>query len=180
SITESCSTFTVAAGSIKQMPMPYSVYAYATFLRGLIVFLHHSVVFIAMALIFHVHVTLNTLLIFPALVALCFTVSWVSILFGVFAARFRDIQQVVTSLLAVSMFVTPIFWKPSQLGASFKAKLIMGVNPLAHYVAIMRAPLLGQSPGLFNWEFVIVFSILGWMFSMYILGRYYKHIAFWL
>ena len=40
---------------------------------------------------------------------------WITVLLGALCARYRDIQQLVSTLLQISMFLTPIFWSPDQL-----------------------------------------------------------------
>jgi len=40
---------------------------------------------------------------------------WVALLLGMACVRFRDVQQLVTTVLQISLFVTPIFWPPRAL-----------------------------------------------------------------
>jgi lipopolysaccharide transport system permease protein len=180
SIMESCGTFLDLSGLIKQVSLPYSVYANTVVVRNVIVLLHHLLVYVVIALIFQVPINLNTLCIIPALLILCLTGSWVSILLGLVVARFRDIKQLITSFLQIAMFVTPIFWMPDQLGVSSLAKFIIAANPLYHFVAIARAPLLGQAPSLINWVASLCFCLIGWAITMRLLGKYYRHLVFWL
>ena len=65
-------------------------------------------------------------------------------LLGAACARFRDIQQLVGTLLQISLFLTPIFWSPDQL--SGRTALLAALNPMYHLIAIIREPLLGQAP----------------------------------
>src|SRR3990167_9848589 len=162
-ITESCGTFVDAGGLIKQIPLPYAIYSNVVVARNFFVLLHHSAIFIVIMLIFHVPVNSNTLLLIPALMILCLTGSWVSVLLGLLSLRYRDIRPIIVSFLQVSMFITPIFWSPSQLGNGFGAKLMVGLNPLYHFVEIARAPLLGQQPALIDWVAAIIFCVLGWL-----------------
>lgn len=180
SIIEACGTFLDMSVLIKQLPLPYSVYANTVVARNVIILLHHLIVYLAIILIFRVPLNLNTLLFFPAMLILCLTISWVSVLFGLFSARYRDIKQVISSFLQIALFVTPVLWMPSQLGSSWQAKLFIMLNPLSHLVAIARAPLLGQQPTLSNWGASIGICIVGWLFTMKILSKYYRHLVFWL
>lgn len=180
SITEACGTFFDMRGLIKQIPLPYSVYAFTVVTRNVIILCHHLVVYVIIVLIFGVPINFNTVLFVPAMLLLCLTSSWVSILLGLLAVRFRDVKQVVTNFLQIAMFVTPIFWMPAQLGSSWQAKLLVTANPLYHFVALARAPLLGQPPILMNWVAGIGVCILGWVFTMKLLGKYHRHLVFWL
>lgn len=140
-ITEGCSVFISAEALIKSMPFSYTVLACAVVWRNLIVFFHHLAIFVGVMVYAGVPVTLNTMLILPGLCLVSFNGIWVAILLGLMCSRFRDIQQIVASVLQISMFVTPIFWEPKQLGDRFAR--FVDFNPLYHYVDIVRSPLLG-------------------------------------
>jgi len=178
--SEACGTFVDASGLIKQTSLSYSVYANNVVTRNVIVMFHHLSVYLIVMLVFRVPVNLNTLLFIPGMIILCLTSSWICVLFGLFASRFRDIKQVVSSLLQVSMFVTPIFWEPSQLGSGRKAQLLISANPLHHFIQIARAPLLGQAPVMIDWMMSIAICAVGWLMTIIILGKYRKHLVFWL
>lgn len=177
--TDACNTFVDASGLIKQTSLPFTVYANNVVARNLLVLLHHLPVFIIIMFIFSVPIGINTLKFIPGLLIICLTSTWLCILLGMFTSRFRDIKQIVTSLLQISMFITPIFWEPSQLGDS-KARLLVTMNPLYHFIQIARAPLLNQAPSINNWLITIIICILGWLFTLLMLGKNRKHIVFWL
>ncbi|OGV29519.1 MAG: hypothetical protein A3E88_00285 [Legionellales bacterium RIFCSPHIGHO2_12_FULL_35_11] len=179
-ITESSGTFLDVAGILKQVSLPYSVYSNTVVLRNFLILLHHFFVYVVIVGIFKVPININTILIVPAMMILCFTASWISILIGLLVTRFRDIKQIVTSFLQISLFVTPIFWMPSQMNLSWKTRLIVDINPLFHFVSIVRAPLLGQPPSSLSWMVAIGVSIIGWIITMKVLSRYYRHLVFWL
>lgn len=179
SITEACGTFINMRPLIKQLPLPYSIYANNVVASNMIILMHHMIVYFAVMVIYQVPLNLNTLLFFPAILILCFTFSWVSILFGLWSARFQDIKQIVVSFLQIALFVTPILWMPSQLGDSWQSQLC-NLNPLAHWIAIARAPLLGEQPTLTNWLVSITICIIGWLYTMKVLNKYYRHLVFWL
>lgn len=179
-ITEGCGTFIDVSSFIKQINLPCPVYANSVVIRNFLTLLHHLVVYVAIMIIFRVPVNANTFLLIPGILILALTSSWFCILFGFLTARFRDIKQIVASFLQISIFVTPIFWRPSQFGETFYAKLIVAVNPLYHFIEIARAPLLGQQPAQLDWVFSIVFCMVGWLFTMNVLGKYYRNLVFWL
>lgn len=179
-ITDGCQTFTANDGLIKQVVWPYSMYACLIVARSFLVFLHQIIVFVVIATVFQVKINLNTLLAIPGLLLLFLSGNWIAILLGFLCARYRDMQQVIVSLLQVSMFVTPIFWPQTQLGHSFKAYILMNGNPLYHYITIVRQPLLGEAPSLLSWWVVIVITLLGWLFTLFVMARKQRKLIFWL
>ena len=179
-ITESCTTFTSVEGLIKQVALPYTTFAWLVVARNFLIFLHQVVIYLCIALIFHISFTLNTLLSIPGFILIFISASWLAILLGLLCARFRDSQQVISSLLQISMFVTPIFWPMSQLGSGFKSYILINGNPLYHYVSVIRQPLLGLAPSMITWVFVISMTVLGWVFTMLIMSKKNKQLIFWL
>lgn len=179
-ITDGCSTFTSAEGLLKQINLPYSSFAWLIVARNFLVFLHQIVIFLGIALIFHVSINRYTLLMIPGFLLLFITGSWLTILLGMFCARYRDLQQVVSSLLQISMFVTPIFWPESQLGQGIKSYVLINGNPLYHYVSVIRQPLLGLAPSYLSWIVVSFSTILGLTLTLMLMSKKYRQIVFWL
>jgi ABC-type polysaccharide/polyol phosphate export permease len=114
----------------------------------------------------------------PGLLILCVNGLWIALVLAILCARFRDIQQIIATLLQVAMFVTPIFWSPSQL--SGRARVLVDYNILYHFVEIVRDPLMGTAPSLWSWGMVICATVLGWMLAFYLLARFRRRIAYWL
>ena len=110
--------------------------------------------------------------IIPGLALICLNGIWIATLLGMVGARYRDMQQLIISFLQILMFVTPIFWSPSQLSGRASA-LLVDLNPLAHYIEIVRAPLLGTSASFLNWEVVILGTLVGWALTLFVYGRFW-------
>ena len=177
-ITEGCSSFIAAEGLIKSMSFSYTLLTCAVVWRNFIVFLHNFVIYVGVMLYAGVAVTTNTMLILPGLFLISINGIWVCILLGMMCSRFRDIQQIVSSILQVSMFVTPIFWAPEQLGARFSK--FVDFNPLYHYVDIIRSPLLGRAPAMLSWEMVVAGTLVGWALTLFVYSRFRRRLPYWL
>ena len=177
-ITEGCSSFISAEGLIKSLPFSYTVLTCTVVWRNLIVFLHHLVIYVGVMLYAGIAVTPNTLLVLPGLFLVLVNGIWVSTLLGMICSRYRDIQQIVGSVLQISMFVTPIFWRPEQLGGRF-AKFV-DFNPLYHYVDIVRSPLLGRAPAMWSWEVVVAGTFIGWAVTLILFSRFRRRLPYWL
>lgn len=177
-ITESCSIFTSAEPTLKQTRLPLMMFAFIVVWRNMIVFGHHIVVYFAVVMIFPVPFNWNTLLVVPGLFLLWFNAIWIAMLIGAVAARYRDVQPLLTSMLQILIFVTPIFWPPDQLGR--KAMYIVDPNPLYHFIIIVRAPLLGTAPDPLSWYFVLVVTVVGWTVTLLLFGRIRRRLPYWL
>jgi lipopolysaccharide transport system permease protein len=177
-IMESCTTFTSSESYIKQVSLPYTNYACLIVWRNIIVFMHHLVILAIVLWYAGASITFNTLLVLPALGIFFITGTWIAVFLGMICSRFRDIQQIVTSLLQLAMFVTPILWTPEQLGA--RGVLVSAINPLYHFITIIRLPLIGQAPSLINWVVSIGVAILGSVLTFWMFSKNYKKLIFWL
>ena len=177
-ISEGCVVFIGNEGLIKQLKFSYMMLVCAVVWRNVLVFVHNLIILCLIALTGSVPVNANTLLIFPALALTFVTGTWVVLMMGLVCARFRDMTQVVASLLQLSMLVTPIFWKPDQLDAA--AHHLVDFNILHHYVDLLRAPLMGRAPSALTWILVTLCSVAGWIASLALFLRFRRRLVYWL
>ena len=177
-IMESCGAFVAAAPTLQQIRLPYSLFIYVVLWRNLVVFGHHLAVYVVIAVIFSVPVNANTLLLPVGLFFLCANGVWVGLLVGALTTRFRDVQQLLASLLQILLFVTPVFWPPDLLAR--RGVLLVDLNPFYHFVAIMREPLLGKAPAALNWYVVAAVTVSGWALIVLVFGRVRDRLPYWL
>lgn len=177
-ITESCTAFTSSETFIKQVSLPFFTYACLIAWRNIIIFFHHLVILALVMVYAKGSINLNTLLIIPGMMIIFFTGSWVAVFLGMACARFRDIHQIIISLLQLAMFVTPIMWRPEQIGA--KGILVSSINPIYHFICLIRLPLLGQAPSPLNWTVALSVSFFGAVITIMLLAKNYRKIVFWL
>jgi ABC-type polysaccharide/polyol phosphate export permease len=118
------------------------------------------------------------LLVIPGIILLAVNGVWISLLLGLATARFRDIQQLIMSILQVSMFVTPIFWTPDQLHG--RARILVDYNLLYQYIEIVRGPMMGVSPDVWSWFMVGIATALGWLSVFCLYAHFRRRIPFWL
>ena len=160
------------------MRQPYSLFVCALVCRNILVFFHHLLIYVVVVLLFSVDLNFNTLLAVPGLFLISLNAIWVAFLLGSMCARYRDIQPLITNVLQILMFVTPIFYPASALGP--KGQLMANVNPFFHFVEIVRTPLLGQAPSALTWTFVLSFTVLGWLATLLFMSKYRRRICYWL
>ncbi|MDR4493601.1 MAG: ABC transporter permease [Nitrospirales bacterium] len=177
-LIEGCAVFFSAEGLIKQLRFPYSMLVWSVVWRNVIVFFHNLIIFLLVGLYAGVPVNAATLLVFPGLVLLILNSLWMVVVLGLVCSRFRDIQQVMSSILQLAMFVTPIFWTADQLGKRFIS--FIEYNFLFHVVDIVRSPLLGKSPALWSWLYVGGVTLVGWIVAVVIFSRFRRRISYWI
>ena len=170
-ITEGCDTFVFASGMLSQTSLPMFVFVWRTVLRNLINLAHHLVIVIAVLVIFGYWRRMNPAAGLVGLVFLVVNAGWISMLAGIAAARFRDIPQVVTSVMQFAAFVTPVFWPSDRLTGS--RRIVLDLNPFYHMLEAVRAPLLGKPIEPHTYAYLALMAVLGWAltFSVFSVTR---------
>jgi ABC-type polysaccharide/polyol phosphate export permease len=175
-VTDGCSAFIGTEAFIKQIRIPVWLHVIRLVWRNLIIFGHNFVIFIAVALILQVWPQPVAWLALPAMLLLLINSLWVAMVLGLVCARFRDVPQIVNSILQLGFLVTPIIWKPEIL--THRVALIHW-NPIHHFIDIVRRPLLGGAPEPLSWYVVLGITVAGWLFTFLLFRRYRWRVPYW-
>jgi len=178
-INEGCTGFIEAERMIKQLPIPLFVHILRVLWRNLLILAHNILILPLVLLVVGKGIGLEALLAILGLLLVALCLSWLAFLFAMLCARYRDLAQIVASVLQVAFYVTPIIWMPSvlldRMGATF-----LKFNPFYHLLDVIRAPLLGVVPSLTSWLVVLVVAIVGWGFTLLVFSRLRHRVAYWL
>jgi homopolymeric O-antigen transport system permease protein len=177
-ISEGCGTYTAGTTVITQLNFPYTVLNFSVVWRNIIVFCHNVLIVVIVVIALKIPITWQTLLLFPGIIIVAVNGAWMTILFGMVSARFRDVPPLVGNIIQILMFVTPIFWFSHQLGSA--AQPIIKYNVMFHLVEVMRAPMLGTAPSLLSYGVTIAGAIVGWLVTFDLYARFRRRIPFWL
>lgn len=175
-IIESCTVFVLADGYIKQLALPFSVYMYRLVWRNVVIFLHNLLVFVVVAITFGLVPDQRTLWLIPGLGLILYCGFWLGLVLGALSARFRDIPQIVSSLMQVVFFLTPIMWKAELLT---ERPVLVRENPFFHFVELVRAPLLGKPIGADTWVITVGCAAMGSLFAFLFYARVRRRISYW-
>ena len=176
-ITESSTVFIAAEGIIKQLPMSFGIHVLRMIWRNVIIFFHNMLVVFGVLLFFGIRPG-PSLLLFPLVVILVMANGyWVGILVGILGTRFRDIAQIIASVVQILFFLTPVMWTPASLTHKV---WIMEYNPLYHVLAIARNSLTGGAISYASYGVVFGMTFLGWILAFRFLVRYRSRIPYWL
>jgi lipopolysaccharide transport system permease protein len=178
-LLEAATTFSTAQMIILSVSAPYSLHIYRAVLRQVIIFGHNMLVFIGVMLVVGVPITPATLLFFPALILVCITLAWVNLLVALVGTRFRDLQPIISSVLQLIFFMTPLIWDRGLITGKAH-HLLVDANPFYHLIEIVRAPLLGKMPSLLTVAAVIAMAVGGWYVTYLLFARFRRRIPYWL
>jgi ABC-type polysaccharide/polyol phosphate export permease len=176
-ITEGCDTFVGAAGMLSQTSLPMFTFVWRTVFRSVINLAHHLVIVVGVLIYYGYWRHTNAPAALIGLVFLVINAGWMSMLAGIISARFRDIPQIVTSIMQFAMFVTPVMWPEKRLGAH---RLILDVNPFYHMLAGVRSPLIGETVAAHTYLFLAGMAVVGWGLTFSIFSNTRRRIVHYL
>ena len=178
-VMEGSTSFIDAQGMIRQLDLPLSLYPIRVLWRNVVICAHNVIILPLVFIVVGRGITLDILWLIPGFILFLWNMLWISLLLGTFCTRFRDMPQIVNSLMQVFFYVTPIIWMPNALNPR-SANLLVEPNPVYHLLQIVRSPILGQAPTSMNWIVSIGVALLGSLFALWFFGKYKKRIAYWL
>lgn len=181
SILEGADVFVSNEGLIKQLPTPLSVHVYRLVWRQMILFAHNIVIYVVIFAVFPQPLHWTALAAIPGLALIAVNAIWVSLLFGILSTRYRDIAPLLGSIVQLLFFMTPIIWTEKTLegtGNEGRAR-IAEINPLYHFLDIVRSPLLGTDQQLYHWVIVLAVTVVGWAAALLAMRNYRSRVAYW-
>lgn len=179
-ISDLTDAFIASEGLIKQIKLPYSIYIHRVIMRNFIIFFHNILVMIPIFIIFHSSLSINfkSLLLIPNLALIYFNAVTYGLILAMIGARYRDIPQIIKSLIQVIFFITPVIWNPAILPEKYHVLVVY--NPFYAFVQLIREPLTGNSPSLSVFTMMGVVSLIGILFSWALFVKYRARIVYWL
>ncbi|WP_288832184.1 ABC transporter permease [uncultured Corynebacterium sp.] len=182
-IKDGANVFIEDEGLIKQLPSALSVHVYRLVWRQLLFLTHNMVIWVILVLVFRIPLGWSVLWAIPALALLVLNGVWVTMLFGIIATRFRDVAPLLEALVQLLFYVTPIVWTTSTLkeqgGEVAQRARIAELNPLYHYLEIVRAPLIGKDVAAYHWGIVGVCTVVGLLLALLVMRQWRFRVPYW-
>jgi ABC-type polysaccharide/polyol phosphate export permease len=176
-VNEGCDTFVQAAGMLSQTSLPMLTFVWRTVFRNLINLGHHLVIVVAVLLYYGYWRHANVPLALVGVVLMLLNASWVSLLVGIASARFRDIPQIVVSVMQFAIFMTPVFWPTDRFKNHPE---VLNFNPFYHLLHAVRGPLLDQPVEPLTYIVLTSMAVVGWALTFAIFARTRRRIVHYL
>ena len=144
--------------------------------RNTIIFAHNLLIVIGIYLYFGIWPGWTGLLALPGFLLVMLNLFAIGIPLSIIGARFRDLSQITQNILQVVFFITPIFWFPRLLA---EGSWVIGANPVAYFMDLVRSPLLGRAPELISWTVSLSTLLVSSLVAAWIYKTKGDRIAFW-
>jgi len=176
-VSDACSAYIHSRSWILGTAIPYPVYVLQVTLRNWMVF---ALVMLVMAVSLAWKPSPWTpvaLMALPALLAYFVTSIWLCALLAPLCARYPDLHHAIQTGMRLLFFITPILWMPGSTGVLAE---LARLNPMTHYLAILRDPLLYNQAPLASWLVVLAINAAGLLFGALVYTSTRQKVAFWI
>ena len=177
-VTEACTVFTGAGMYLQQVPLPKSMFVHRMLVRNLVTFAHNMTIIPLLYLVFGIVPSWTILLAPIGLAIITLNGFWIGLLVGMLCARFRDMPQIIASLMQIAFFITPVMWRQDQLPP--EKAWVVDINPLANLLRLIRDPLMGRVPTPLAYAMGIALILVGFTVTLPFFVRYRARIVYWL
>jgi len=180
SLSECTTAFTSHASFIQDGRIRFTDYILRVIAKSLF-YLVLSIPVMAIALSFSPEFhAFGLVTLLPTLILVLANVAWMGALVAVLGARLPDVHELIGSILMFAFLFTPILWRANQAPSNTIQGFIARLNPLFHFVEIVRAPFLGEPIGHATWIYLAILTPVGWLFTGWIYRRYARYVPIWI
>lgn len=176
-INDGCSAFIQASGILSQTALPMFTFIWRTVLRNLIALAHHAVIIVGVLALYGYWRSADVVAALAGLVLVTLNIGWLALAAAIASARFRDVPQIVTSVMQFAMFLTPVFWLPDRFP---DRHAVLAFNPFHHMLQVVRAPLMGQNVDPLSYAVLIGMAVAGWAIAFSLFARTRRRIVHYL
>ncbi|WP_225780883.1 ABC transporter permease [Xenophilus sp. Marseille-Q4582] len=176
-VVDACNIFILSSNYLKQGHFPVAMFVWRSTARNTIQLAHQIVLYVPVAWWAGVPLSWNMLLFIPGMLLALVNAHALGLLLGMVSARFRDVAQIVISVMQFLMFLTPVFWMPENLPD--RAQYVLW-NPLAQLLDLLRAPLLGHAPSAGTWLGMLAWTAVNIVAAAYLFSKHRRRIVYWL
>ena len=169
-------TFTSAQGWIRSEPLPLSLYVFKSVTREIYNLVLTFIVVVIALVYLRFGVDHTVWYCVPAIVFWFLNAFSIKLLLGVVSARVRDISHLVKAIMTPMLFLTPIFWMPSQMPGLMR---YLWWNPFYHYIELFRSPIVDGAFPTQSWLYAIALFTLVTLTAFFCFARFRQRIVFW-
>tara|TARA_R110002072_G_scaffold86305_1_gene194826 strand:- start:421 stop:1272 length:852 start_codon:yes stop_codon:yes gene_type:complete len=175
-VTDSCTAFINSENWLLGIRLPMSVFIFESIARDCLVFFYSAIVAVAVLLIVRHPIDPVALMVVPAFAIYLVNAVFAHMLLGVACMRYRDLGQLVQTIMRVLFFLTPLIWTPEQVGGLSRW---LWWNPFTYFIDIFRAPVVDGIIPLHSWAVVGVMTLVLGIVSFSVFALFRRRLAFW-
>ena len=176
-VLEGTTVFQRHAGTILSIKVPIFLISLQQLFRSLINLAHSWVVVAIVLAVLPGKLGLVSLLFIPGLVLISLTMLPLIHVMGFLCTRYRDLETLITSVMPILFFLSPVIYQTRQLG---DVAFVMALNPFTHWIHLVRDPLLGQVPDLLTYAAALAMLVASWLMALWLTTGPGRRLPYWL
>ena len=178
-LLEASSTLVQNASTLTSIKIPPIFFTIRVIFKGLINFLHALLLLPAL---FYFNSGPILFDIFPFLLGttlFLINLTWMVYLISILGARFRDTEPILSAILPLLFFISPILFHKNAFASSTKAQFLINFNPLSNMINIARSPLIGQDILYEQYLYSCLMALIGYTIVYIVHQNHKNNIPFW-
>ncbi|CAN0653706.1 ABC transporter permease [Nitratireductor aquimarinus] len=175
-ITMSVTLFTREESFIKGTTLPLTVYVMRLFGQSVVRAAYAAAGCLAILFLSGVYPSVYWLASIAGLFLILITTPAAILLFAFSGAYFPDSQFIVSNLMRIGMFLTPVFW--TYQGSGGLRHLFYYWNPFTYFLEIVRMPIVSDVVPFHAFAVCLSISLLLWGTALTLLGKLRQQVVF--
>lgn len=170
-VVSGCSVFLSNRSFLLQLKLPKTAFVHALMVRLLFILILQIATALAIALFFGWRPTVMALEALPGLLLYILSGYGVVLMLGCITTRYQDIAELTNSFIRIAFFFTPVIWLASRRAELYTGQplpegefsvmaFLFNWNPFAHYIEVVRGPLMGVAPPMVSLMVVGICTLL--------------------
>ena len=178
SILESCQTLIEAKALLHNEKWNILIFTFRVIYKNFIIFLHNIIIFLILGIFLIDQLSIiSVLMSISALFFLVIFLLPICILCSIINTRFRDFYMIMSNIMQLLFFLSPILFKKDLL-LSFD--WLLYINPLALFLLMINEPILTNQFNFSYLSYLTIYFIICTCFTAFIFLRYKNKITYWL
>lgn len=175
-LLDGAGAFVSAENLVRSVKLPYTVHVLRVLQRNLIIFVHNLLAFLPFMLYLGIVPEWSWLAAIPGVALILLAALPIAFLLGTLSARFRDLQQIIASIVQLAFFMTPIFWKADLLK---DRAYLADYNPFQILLEAVRRPVVEGIPSAETYTRIGLLIVVLYVVATPFFVRYRRRLAFW-
>jgi ABC-type polysaccharide/polyol phosphate export permease len=176
-LLDGAAAFVTAENLVRSVKLPYTVHILRVLQRNLIIFLHNLLAFVPFMLYLGIRPQWEWLMAIPGVALILLAALPTAFLLGTLSARYRDLQQMIASIVQLAFFLTPVFWHRDLLGSR---AYLADYNPFHIMLEGVRHPIVAGVPPVDVYLRIAVVTLVLFLLAAPFFARYRRRLAFWI
>lgn len=178
SITEASTAFLASSSVLRQRRLPLSALVVRVISRNVLVAAHNLPVVVLTWLFARRGLPLVSPIALIGLAGALINLGWMCLVVAALSVRYRDVPQIVMTVIQLTIFITPVFWDASLIKHSARAAYLWA-NPFYYMLQGIRGPLFEGVVDIHWYIGDLVIALVGWIVALGVFSIERRKISLW-